>query len=309
MKLRNLLLFALLAVCPLGWAEPTEVLTWTDPKKAAKERSDFLIQGEYTNKAHGLQIVSVEESQFYLSRYKGGLPGAGWDGSKIVHAWGDFNTATKWIEGFERIKRVALGKATPPEDAIILFDGSNANEWRNGEVHDGLLFAGTSSIRKFKDFTLHFEFRTSYKPDLPLGHPDRGNSGLYIFGRYEIQIMDTFGLDTDLDVWKENPLVTEPYAWCGSIYKVKAPRINMCFPPLAWQSYDITFRAPRFENGVKTENARVSVTHNGIEIHKDVELSNGTGNGGKLPEIESGSLNLQKHGNLTYFRNIWILEH
>ena len=289
-------------------AAPTGAPTWTDPKIAAQERPDFLIQGEYRNKTHGLQIVSVEGERFYMSRYGGGLPSVGWDGSDIEHAWGDLETAKKWTQGFKRIVRTQLGATEPPANAIILFDGSNANEWKNGVIEEGLLSAGTSSKRKFKDFTLHFEFRTSFKPDIPLGHPDRGNSGLYIFGRYEVQIMDTFGLDMDREVWKQDPLQTEPNAWCGSLYKYKTPDVNMCYPPLTWQSYDIKFRAPRFENGNKTENARITVYHNGVKIHDDIELLKGTGNGGKLPEIASGTLNLQKHGNLTYFRNVWIVE-
>ena len=308
MNLLRYLSFFLLLFYSLCWSAPTGAPTWTDPLKAARERPDFSVQGEYRNDTYGLQIVSVEGDRFYLSRYKGGLPGAGWDGSPIQQEWGDLSAAKKWTVGYKRVERVELGNSAPPADAIILFDGTDANEWKNGEVHDGLLFAGTSSKRKFEDFTLHMEFRTSFKPDTSLGHPDRGNSGLYIFGRYEVQIMDTFGLNLDQTVWEKDPLETEPYAWCGSLYKQRKPNVNMCFPPLTWQSYDITFKAPRFENGAKTKNARITVYHNGALIHDNVELSKGTGNGGKLPEIASGTLNLQKHGNLTYFRNIWIVE-
>ncbi len=310
MSHRHLLLtLAVFSSATLCWSEPTGAPTWTDPQTAAIERPDFLLQGEYRNATSGLQIVSTEGEQFYLSRYAGGLPGAGWDSSAVEHQWGDAQAAKQWTKGYQRVERVDLGNAKSPAEAITLFDGSNADEWKNGEVHDGLLLAGTSSKRVFKDFTLHFEFRTSYKPNLALGHPDRGNSGLYIFGRYEVQIMDTFGLDLDQAVWDAAPLATTPSAWCGSLYKFKTPDVNMCLPPLSWQSYDITFRAPRFENGVKTENARISVFHNGVQIHDDIELPGGTGNGGKLPEIAQGTLNLQAHGNITYFRNIWVVEH
>ena len=308
MAIKSITLLFFLSLSSLAWSAPTGAPTWTNPKLAAQDRPDFLIQGEYASETHGLQIVSVEGERFYLSRYQGGLPGAGWNGSAIEHEWGNEETAREWARGFEKVMRTQLGNTEPPREALVLFDGSNGDEWKNAEVHDGLLLAGTSSKRKFKDFTLHFEFRTAFKPDIPLGHPDRGNSGLYIFGRYEVQIMDTFGLDLDRKIWEEAPLLTEPYAWCGSLYKFKTPDVNMCYPPLTWQSYDITFKAPRFKDGTKTESARITVHHNGVLIHDDIELPKGTGNGGKLPEIESGSLNLQKHGNLTYFRNIWIVE-
>ncbi len=308
MKIRKILSLALLSFFPLASAEPSGALVWTDPEAAAKERPDFLFQGEYRNKTHGLQIVSAEGDKFYSSRYEGGLPGVGWDGSQIEHQWGDLSDAKRWINGYTRIERSNLGKTKAPPGSIILFDGSDADEWKDAKMQNGLLEAGTSSKRTFRDFTLHFEFRNPFKPDLALGHPDRGNSGIYIFGRYEVQIMDTFGLNFDKNVWNEDPLETEPDAWCGSLYKFKTPDVNMCFPPLAWQSYDITFRAPRFENGVKTENARISVTHNGVLIHDNIELLGGTGNGGKLPEIPKGTLNLQAHGNPNHFRNIWIVE-
>ena len=120
--------------------------------------------------------------------------------------------------------------------------------------------------------------------------------------------MNTFGLNFDKNVWNEAPLETEPDAWCGSLYKFKKPDVNMCFPPLAWQSYDITFQAPRFENGVKTENARISVIHNGVLIHDDYELDKGTGAGGGRPEKEKGQIHLQGHGNPVRFQNIWLVE-
>ncbi|MEM1442267.1 MAG: DUF1080 domain-containing protein, partial [Verrucomicrobiota bacterium] len=149
------------------------------------------------------------------------------------------------------------------------------------------------------------EFRLPYKPARNLSSQDRGNSGLYVFNNYEIQIVDTFGLDLD----SENNAVeteSENSQWCGSFYKFKTPDVPMSFPPLEWQTYDIDYTAPRFEEDKKVANARFTVRHNGRIIHDDVELPKGTGNGGKRPEKEEGLLFFQNHGNPVALRNIWL---
>ena len=123
----------------------------------------------------------------------------------------------------------------------------------------------------------------------------RGNSGVYVQSRYEVQVLDSFGLEG-----KDNE--------CGGIYSVGAPRVNMCYPPLTWQTYDIDFRAARYDSeGKKTENARVTVRHNGVLIHHDVELPKHTpGRHAEAPEPDG--LFLQDHGNPVVFRNIWVVE-
>lgn len=282
--------------------------TWTDPAKAAAEDPDFKVQGEYVAKGKAAQVVATGKGSFLVSEYAGGLPGAGWDGSKISRSNGDKAFVTNKLGGFERIERkVSTLGAKPPEGAVVLFDGEGTEEWNKAKVEDGLLMAGTTTKRKFKDFKLHLEFRLPYKPETPLSDQDRGNSGIYIFDRYECQIIDSFGLDYDLSTW-EGKNLSDSKQWCGSFYKFRAPDVPMCLPPLTWQSYDIDFTAPKFEGGKKVSNARVTVLHNGVKIHDDLELPKGTGNGGKLPEVPEGPLQFQGHGNPVQFRNIWIEE-
>ncbi len=290
-----------------SWSADVETFIWTDLELAAKERPAFLVQGEYEKEGYGLQIALFETDKVYTSIYSGGLRGAGWNGSRIEHKWGTLSDVEKWTEGYERVAREELGRKVPPPGAIVLFDGSDRDEWDEGAIDSGLLPAGTATKREFKDFTLHLEFRTPFSPDTSLTDPDRGNSGIYIFNRYEVQIIDSFAFDFDIDTWPEPPGTT-PDQWCGCLYLYKTPPINLCLPPLAWQSYDIQFRAPRFEDGKKTANARITVYHNGVLIHDKVELPKGTGVGGTRPEIERGKIHLQSHGSPIYFRNIWILE-
>jgi len=147
---------------------------------------------------------------------------------------------------------------------------------------------------KFKDFQLHVEFRTPFMP--AARGQGRGNSGVYLQGRYEIQVLDSYGLDG-----RDNE--------CGGIYQVGAPMVNMCLPPLQWQTYDITFRAPRFDaSGNKTEDAVVTVVHNGVTIHDRRKLPGPTGGAMDDRISEPGGIYLQDHGNPVRFRNIWLVE-
>jgi hypothetical protein len=176
----------------------------------------------------------------------------------------------------------------------VLFDGSNADAWSNGHVDDRKLLAGgTKSNQKFGDFTLHVEFRTPFKPTAR--GQGRGNSGVYLQDRYEVQVLDSFGLKGENNE-------------CGGIYSKIKPRVNACFPPLSWQTYDIDFEAARFDaDGKKTKNAVATVRHNGILIHDHVEIPGSTG-GGQPEKAEPGPIQLQGHGNPVFFRNIWIVE-
>ena len=122
----------------------------------------------------------------------------------------------------------------------------------------------------------------------------RGNSGVYLQGRYEVQVLDSFGL-----AGEDNE--------CGGIYQVSRPRVNMTLPPLQWQTYDIDFTAARFDSaGEKTANARLTVRHNGVLIHDDLELPGTTG-GGDPEGPEPGALHLQDHWNPVFYRNVWVL--
>lgn len=154
---------------------------------------------------------------------------------------------------------------------------------------------GGSLVSKavFGDHQLHLEFRSPFMPEAR--GQGRGNSGVYLQGRYEVQILDSYGLEG---------LDNE----CGGIYRVARPRVNMCAPPLQWQTYDMDFRAPRFDaQGNKTANARITVSHNGVIIHENLEIPGQTGGGEASNFDKPGPLLLQDHGNPVQFRNIWVL--
>ena len=198
-----------------------------------------------------------------------------------------------------------LGKA-PPAGAVILFDGSNLDAWMKvGEekAKPGWKLLGDREMevkggdivtkRQFRDHQLHVEFRLPYMPHAT--GQGRANSGVYLQGRYEVQVLDSYGLEGE-----DNE--------CGGIYQVSRPIVNMCAPPLQWQTYDITFRAARFTQGKKTENARITVVHNGVVIHENLELPKATGGAIDADEKVPGGLKLQDHGNPVRFRNIWALE-
>lgn len=200
-------------------------------------------------------------------------------------------------------KSPTLGMA-PPSEAIVLFDGKNLDQWtatNGGKPTWVLLPEGVMEVRKgsiitkkeIGDMKLHLEFRTPFKPEVR--GQDRGNSGVYIQGRYEVQILDSFGLEP-----KDNE--------CGGIYKVAAPKVNACLPPLDWQTYDITFLAPRFDDsGKKIKDAVITVELNGVVIHNQLDISNPTGGARDKAEVKQAALLLQDHGNPVQFRNIWYL--
>ncbi len=194
-------------------------------------------------------------------------------------------------------KSPSLGKKQPG-NAIILFDGSNKDEWVGGRIDPKTKLLHTDgkdiiSKRKFNDYQLHLEFLLPYRP-LARGQA-RGNSGLYHVGMYENQILDTFGLEG---------LHNE----CGGIYSLQNSIVNACFPPLSWQTYDIDFVNARNSSGEKTSNARITAKLNGILIHDGFEIPKKTGGSRPDPEGTSGSIKLQGHNNPLQFRNIWIVK-
>ena len=189
-------------------------------------------------------------------------------------------------------------------DAIMLFGGTDFARWtaEDGKDIGWKLVDGAMKIiprsgsimtkRDFRDFKLHVEFKTPQMPPNVRGQ-GRGNSGIYLQRRYEVQILDSYGLEP-----KNNE--------CGSLYRFKAPDENVCRMPGRWQSYDIIFHAARFDGNRKTQNARITVWHNGVLIHNGVELENKTG-AGRPEGPEPGPILLQEHGNEVLFRNIWIV--
>lgn len=326
--LSTVLLFSLAMAPALGQAADDKKaknranLTWTDPEKAKAEDPDFSIQGEYGSAEKGaewgLQVVALGDGQFDAYLLGKGLPGLGWDreksrlrlsGSAESLSSEDGNVKASIADGkavieiegkkseLPRIERTSptLG-AEPPEGAIVLFDGTSADEWKNGKVEDGLLpNSNITTKRTFGSYHLHLEFRTPYKP-FARGQ-GRGNSGVYHQGRFETQVLDAFGLEGKMNE-------------TGGIYSIAAPRLNMCLPPLSWQTYDVDFTAASFdEEGKLTGPARMTVKLNGVVIHENQELPKTT-TASPLKEIspEPGPIFIQHHGNPVYFRNIWIVE-
>jgi len=193
----------------------------------------------------------------------------------------------------------------------VLFDGKDLSQWVQlkpwsplsestkpaaWKVANGYMevVAGTGNIltkQHFGDAQIHVEFWLPLMADQKGQY--RANSGVYIQGCYEIQVLDSYGLKT-------------ADTGCGGIYDTAIPLVNACRPPKQWQTYDIFFRAPRFDDkGKKTANARVTVLQNGVMIHDDVELIDGTA-GAACGESSTGPLMLQDHANPVRYRNIWI---
>ena len=306
--------------------DPQKNLTWTDPMKAQAEDPDFSNQGEYgrdvADQPWAVQVVALGDGNFDAYLLERGLPGLGWDKSKLrVKLSGKREGASvrfaspdsiirarihdgvlqvRWygdvIARLRRIERKSPTLGAPaPAGAIVLFDGKNADEWENGVVENGLLAnSNVTTKRKFGSYQLHLEFRTPYKP-FARGQ-GRGNSGVYHQGRFETQVLDSFGLEGKINE-------------TGGIYGIAAPRINMCLPPLRWQTYDVDFVEAQFdEQGELLKSARMTVRLNGVEVQKNQEVSKvTTGSRGKGMSGK-GPIFLQHHGNPVYYRNIWIVE-
>ena len=288
---------------------------------------DYRIQGEYTGTIEsdgekvplGAQVIALGEGKFDAVVYVGGLPGAGWDGSDKIRGQGTTEgDVVKFRSDENGTAEIAAGRMTirsqsgatlgvlnrivrksstlgakPPAGARVLFDGSSAEHFERGKLTMGdLLAADCETKHKFGSHKLHIEFRTPFKPKAR--GQARGNSGVYIQGRYECQVLDSFGLEGENNE-------------CGGIYSISRPAVNACFPPLTWQTYDIDFTAARYDGDRKVHNARVTIRHNGIVIHKDLELPHGTP--GKNPEGPGPDvIYLQGHGNPVVYRNIWVVE-
>ena len=317
---------AWLALASIVHAAPSK-LDSADPSKVD---ADYAVQGEYTgtvkgeegDKKLGCQVIALGDGQFTSRGFVGGLPGDGWNlnkeemikGSKAkdgsVTFKNDKHTGTikdgvmtvstldgKKIGELKRVVRKSptLG-AKPPKGAVILFDGDKhgADQWKGGrQTKDGLLMEGCTSKRTFGDFKIHFEFRTPYKPKAR--GQGRGNSGVYAHGRYEVQILDSFGLEG-----RHNE--------CGGIYSTKAPKLNMCYPPLTWQTYDVDFTAAKFKDGKKVANALMTVRHNGVVIHDKTVCDHSTTASPMREGPQPGPVFFQNHGNPVRFRNVWVVE-
>ena len=204
---------------------------------------------------------------------------------------------------------VTPGEGTaPPSDAIILFDGSDLDEWvmtKDGSAGAWTVAEGAMTVvpktggirtkREFGDFQLHIEWRTP--SEVEGKGQGRGNSGIFLQSRYEIQVLDSYNNRTYSN------------GQAGSIYKQHMPLVNACRPPGEWQTYDVIYTAPRFnEDGMKTAPARVTVIQNGILIQHDTEIY-GTTEFRSFPKNKAhgkAPLMLQDHSNPVSYRNIWI---
>ena len=290
---------------------------------------DFEIQGEYSGvikesaddeQKIGVQVIAQGDGKFHAVVHIGGLPGDGWDGKekkevdgKLVDGVATFVDSEDQARGVIQkgvlrvsdadgklmgtLKKVVrksttLGK-TPPENAVVLFDGKNADAFKGGRMtSDGCLMHGCTSKQLFGSFNLHLEFQLSFMP-YARGQ-GRSNSGCYMQGRYEVQVLDSFGLKG-----KNNE--------CGGIYSIKDPDLNMCYPPLSWQTYDVEYTAAKYEGDRKVKNALMTVRHNGVLVHRDVELPKGTTAHPTKEGPEPGPIYLQNHGNPLKYRNIWVV--
>jgi hypothetical protein len=200
--------------------------------------------------------------------------------------------------------------AAPPKGAIVLFDGKKLDQWLSQKEKEWLNSDGPATDwkivpagwlepvdwvgsiitkKEFGDFELHVEFRL-------LG--GETNSGVYLQARYEININDSYGALEG--------------SQCGAFANLSTkiePRVAMTMPPLQWQTFDIDFRAPRFdESGKRIEQALVTVVHNGVKIHDRVKLDPPRGAAKRLGEAPKGPIMLQEHGTPLQFRNIWIVD-
>lgn len=230
----------------------------------------------------------------------------------LAPAFAADNDPWKLDDKFKALKEDDLkdAKSTPaPKGATVLFSGKDLENWtktngkdevkwtlRDGGVMEGVKGHGDIITKEKFDgaFKLHVEFRVPYEPGG--AGQGRGNSGVYVQGRYEVQILDSYGLKS-----KNND--------CGAIYEVAAPSENACKAPSVWQSYDIEFTSPKFENGKKTEPARMTVYHNGVKIHDNVSIpvdNTRAGLGGDASK--PGPILLQDHGHPVQFRNIWLVK-
>jgi Domain of Unknown Function (DUF1080) len=201
--------------------------------------------------------------------------------------------------------KVDVKSEAAPPGAVVLFDGKTLDGWTKRDSKDPagwkLLEGGVMqaqgkdivTLQKFDGhFKLHVQFRVPYMPAAK--GQARANSGVYVQGRYEVQILDSYGLKPEKND-------------CGAIYGVAAPTVNACKAPTVWQSYDIEFHSPKCENGKKVAGARMTVYQNGVKIQDNVTINvdNTTAGMGGDP-CTPGPIMLQFHGNPVQFRNIWL---
>ena len=297
--------------------EPADVEP-TDP--------DYLLQGEYVGQVFtdegnipvGVQLVALGKGNFKSVSYTGGLPAEGWEGtvrrisngglrdgavefsregysSTVRDGVISISLAGAKVSELKRIDRESptMG-ASPPDNAVVLFDGSTVENFEHGKMtEDGMLLPGCTSKEKFGSGKLHLEFRVPFMPEAR--DQARGNSGVYLQGRYEVQILDSFGEEEANNV-------------CGAIHGLKAPDQNMSYPPGAWQTYDIDFTAAEYRDGKIVKDPTVTVKHNNVLVDRKTSLPQATRSAPLAAGEGPGPLYLQDHGNPVRYRNIWFVK-
>lgn len=203
--------------------------------------------------------------------------------------------------------KIDMPSVQAPAGALVLFDGKSFDGWvkKDGKTAPGwkLLEGGIMQVSRSGDimtkqefnghFKLHVEFRVPYMPNAK--GQARGNSGVYLQGRYEVQVLDSYGLDSQIDD-------------CAAIYSIAKPLVNACKAPTVWQTYDIEFSSPVFADGKKSEPAWMSVWHNGVKVHDRVQLTKDNTPSGRGGDVSlPGPILLQDHGNPVQYRNIWMV--
>ncbi|WP_168164352.1 family 16 glycoside hydrolase [Pirellula sp. SH-Sr6A] len=297
---RTLWLVRLLMLCVGLTANHATIAT------ATPQDEDFSIQGEYAGKSSAMQVIALGDDSFEIVLFGGGLPGAGWDRLDPERIEGDRDTVRRIasVRGVKKTERSSPTLGTkPPAEAMVLFDGSAESLERNwlpgakfSEQSAGderALLAGATTRQGFQDYSLHLEFRIPFEPQAE--GQSRGNSGVYHQGRYETQVLDSFGL---------NPTNRD----AGSIYEVSAPVFNAALPPGVWQTYDVDFTAARFDtHGNKIREATLSVRLNGQWVQRNVSVPSATRSSIQNEGPNPGPIHLQDHESPVLYRNIWLV--
>ena len=191
----------------------------------------------------------------------------------------------------------------PPSDAVVLFDGTDMSKWNGAEkwtVKDGYVVAGPGAVQskdEFGDCQVHVEWASA--EEITGEGQGRSNSGVFLMGQYEVQVLDSYQNTTYFD------------GQCGAIYKQHPPLVNASRKPGEWQTYDIIWKAPRFDGDKLISPAFITVLHNGVVIQNHFELQGDTPYHRPpeyKPHADKGPISLQYHGNPVRFRNIWVRE-
>lgn len=224
----------------------------------------------------------------------------------VLLGFGALATCEEWVSGIIWPEPAVIDPGPvggPPSDAIVLFDGKDLSQWHGGDkwvIEDGVATSKGGDIRtkaSFGDCQLHLEWAS---PEKVVGKSQgRGNSGVFLGNQYEVQILDSFDNKTYVD------------GQAAALYKTKPPLVNACRKPGEWQTYDIIYNAPRFdEHKTIVKPGYITVLHNGVLVQNHTEILGETAYDSPpiLKPHGAAPIRLQFHGNPVRFRNIWLRE-